>query len=178
MKCMYFLSFFFRKSRDWHFMWLKSVICTQRKIRSAGCSGSSLPTWRRFRSLATHRMPCEEVVSYCVYAQADLSLRWAHMPVVYIYNWPQYWNKIMKTFSQISQWASGCLGNYLGFWWSILNTADKIQDRSRGRGGGGGGGGRGWGGVTVVRGVGGGALQLIKVKAFDTDASFLDLYFI
>ena len=41
-------------------------------------SESSLSTWRRFRSLATDSEPCDDW-SDCVDAQADLTLRWAHM---------------------------------------------------------------------------------------------------
>ena len=54
-------------------------LCAQWRLSSASASAhadqSSLPVWRRFGSLAILR----RLWSDCVDAQADLSLRWAHM---------------------------------------------------------------------------------------------------
>ena len=58
-------------------------MCTQQRLRSAWASAqsdqSSLPAWRKLRSLATHWAHCEDWSDWAD-AQAGLSLRWAHMP--------------------------------------------------------------------------------------------------
>ena len=55
--------------------------CAQRRLRSAWASAqtdqSSLSAWRKLGSLATHWAHSKDFVD----AQADMSLRWAHMPL-------------------------------------------------------------------------------------------------
>ena len=59
-------------------------MCAQRRLRSAWASGpvwseSAMSAWRKLGSLATHWAHSEDWSDWAD-AQADLSLRWAHMP--------------------------------------------------------------------------------------------------
>ena len=58
-------------------------MCAQWRLRSTWASAqsdqSSLSTWRKLGSLATHWAHSEDWLDWAD-AQADLSLRWAHMP--------------------------------------------------------------------------------------------------
>ena len=62
---------------------LQNGMCTQQRLRSASASAhsdqSSLSAWRKLGSLATNWEHSEDWSDW-VDAQADLSLRWAHMP--------------------------------------------------------------------------------------------------
>ena len=56
-------------------------MCFQRRLRSAWASESSLSAWRKLWSLATHWVPSKDSdQTGRMDAQADLGLRWGHMP--------------------------------------------------------------------------------------------------
>ena len=73
------------KSHLSHLRWQnqQNGMCAQRRLRSAFASAqsdqSSVSAWRKLGSLATHWAHSEDWSDWTD-AQADLSLRWAHMP--------------------------------------------------------------------------------------------------
>ena len=70
-------------------------MCAQQTLRSA-CS--SLSTWRRFGSLATH----SEYWFDCANAQADLSLCWAHMQCWTPAGWLLFWRWVKSQLTLFS----------------------------------------------------------------------------
>ena len=74
-----------RGKNKWAASWQnqQNGMCAQRRLRSAWPSAqsdqSSLSTWRKLGSLATHWVHSEDS-DQPGHAQADLNLHWAHMP--------------------------------------------------------------------------------------------------